>query len=131
MPYIAAIDQGTTTTRFILTKTEGEVVAQAQFEHKQIMPRQGWVEHDPMEIWRNTRRAVVEAMASKDITDEDIAALGVTNQRETAVIWEKSTGKPIYNAIVWQDTRTNHDGDPARFQKKTGLLNNSYPAGPK
>ena len=131
MPYIAAIDQGTTTTRFILTTTEGEVVAQAQFEHKQIMPRQGWVEHDPMEIWRNTRRAVVEAMASKDITDEDIAALGVTNQRETAVIWEKSTGKPIYNAIVWQDTRTNHDGDPARFQKKTGLLNNSYPAGPK
>ncbi|QPK83148.1 glycerol kinase GlpK [Corynebacterium qintianiae] len=131
MPLIAAIDQGTTTTRFILTTLEGKVVAHAQYEHKQIMPRQGWVEHDPVEIWRNTRRAAGEAMASHDITDEDIAALGVTNQRETAVIWEKSTGKPIYNAIVWQDTRTNHDGDPARYQDRTGLLHNSYPAAPK
>ena len=82
MPFIAAIDQGTTTTRFILTTVEGKVVAHAQYEHKQIMPRQGWVEHDPMEIWRNTRRAAGEAMASHDITEEDIAALGVTNQRE-------------------------------------------------
>ena len=131
MPFIAAIDQGTTTTRFILTTVEGKVVAHAQYEHKQIMPRQGWVEHDPMEIWRNTRRAAGEAMASHDITEEDIAALGVTNQRETAVVWEKSTGKPIYNTIVWQDTRTHHDGDPKRYLKATGLLHNSYPAAPK
>lgn len=131
MPYIAAIDQGTTTTRFILTDLSGRVVAQAQYEHRQIMPRQGWVEHDPLEIWRNTRRAAGEAMASQDITEEEIAALGVTNQRETAVVWEKATGKPIYNAIVWQDTRTNHDGDATRFQERTGLLHNSYPAGPK
>ena len=129
--YILAIDQGTTSTRAIVFDHDGQIISTGQQEHEQIFPKSGWVEHDPMEIWRNTRRAVVEAMASKDITDEDIAALGVTNQRETAVIWEKSTGKPIYNAIVWQDTRTNHDGDPARFQKKTGLLNNSYPAGPK
>ena len=131
MPYIAAIDQGTTSTRFILTTPEGRVVANAQYEHEQIMPRQGWVEHDALEIWRNARRAAGEAMASQDITDDEIAALGVTNQRETAVIWEKSTGKPIYNAIVWQDTRTNHDGDPERFKDKTGLLHNSYPAAPK
>ncbi|AWB84851.1 glycerol kinase GlpK [Corynebacterium liangguodongii] len=131
MPYIAAIDQGTTTTRFILTDLEGKVVAHAQYEHEQIMPRQGWVEHDPVEIWRNTRRAAGEAMASQDITEEDIVALGVTNQRETAVVWERETGKPVYNAIVWQDARTNHDGDPTAFQGKTGLLHNSYPAGPK
>ena len=131
MPYIAAIDQGTTSTRFIVTTTGGRVISQAQFEHEQIMPRQGWVEHDPLEIWRNTRRAVAEALAEKDIAEGEIAALGITNQRETAVVWEKATGKPIYNAIVWQDTRTNHDGDPARFLGKTGLLHNSYPAGPK
>ncbi|WP_288833155.1 glycerol kinase GlpK [uncultured Corynebacterium sp.] len=131
MPYIAAIDQGTTSTRVVITTTEGRVVSQAQFEHGQIMPRQGWVEHDPMEIWRNTRRAIAEALAQKDITEGDIAALGITNQRETAVVWDRETGKPAYNAIVWQDTRTNHDGDPARHMRTTGLLHNSYPAGPK
>ncbi|MDY5785053.1 glycerol kinase GlpK [Corynebacterium sp.] len=131
MLFIAAIDQGTTSTRCVLTTLDGRVVSQAQFEHSQIMPRQGWVEHDPVEIWRNTRRAVAAAVAEKDISENDVAALGITNQRETAVVWEKDTGTPIYNAIVWQDTRTNHDGDPARYLDKTGLLHNSYPAGPK
>ncbi|WJY68989.1 glycerol kinase GlpK [Corynebacterium auris] len=131
MPYIAAIDQGTTSTRVIVTTTEGTVCSQAQFEHEQIMPRQGWVEHDPLEIWRNTRRALAQALAEKDIAEADIAALGITNQRETAVVWEKETGRPVYNAIVWQDTRTNFDGNPAQHLEKTGLLRNSYPAGPK
>ena len=131
MPLVAAIDQGTTSTRVFITDDHGQVVSQAQFEHKQYLPRQGWVEHDPEEIWRNTRRAIVEALASKDIDERDVVALGITNQRETAVVWEKATGKPIYNAIVWQDTRTNHDGDPYAYQQKTGLLHNSYPAGPK
>ncbi|RMD14106.1 FGGY family carbohydrate kinase, partial [Corynebacterium gottingense] len=133
MPLIAAIDQGTTSTRAVITDTEGRVVAQAQFEHTQHMPREGWVEHDPMEIWRNTRRALSEAMAEADIAEDDIGALGLTNQRETAVIWDKATGAPIYNAIVWQDTRTNpeNDADPGRYLERTGLLHNSYPAGPK
>ena len=125
MPYIAAIDQGTTSTRVVITDREGHVISQAQYEHRQHMPKQGWVEHDPVEIWRNTRRAIVEALADKDIADEDIAALGITNQRETAVIWEKDTGTPIYNAIVWQDTRTNpNDTDPGKYLRKTGLLHN-------
>lgn len=131
MPLLAAIDQGTTSTRVFITDADGAVVSQAQFEHAQHMPRQGWVEHDPVEIWRNTRKALVAAMADKDISEQDIAALGISNQRETAVIWDKRTGKPIYNAIVWQDTRTNHGGDPAAYLDRTGLLHNSYPAGPK
>ena len=131
MPLLAAIDQGTTSTRVFITDADGAVVSQAQFEHAQHMPRQGWVEHDPVEIWRNTRKALVAAMADKDISEQDIAALGISNQRETAVIWDKRTGKPIYNAIVWQDTRTNHGGDPAAYLDQTGLLHNSYPAGPK
>ena len=106
MPLVAAIDQGTTSTRVFITDDHGQVVSQAQFEHKQYLPRQGWVEHDPEEIWRNTRRAIVEALASKDIDERDVVALGITNQRETAVVWEKATGKPIYNAIVWQCRRT-------------------------
>ncbi|MCP1387524.1 glycerol kinase GlpK [Corynebacterium sp. TA-R-1] len=131
--YIAAIDQGTTSTRVIITDTDGTVVSQAHYEHAQIMPREGWVEHDAMEIWRNTRRAVVEALAKQDIADEDISALGITNQRETAVIWEKDTGRPIYNAIVWQDTRTNPEStdDLGKYLKQTGLLHNSYPSAPK
>ena len=131
MTLLAAIDQGTTSTRFVVATTGGKVIAQAQFEHRQILPREGWVEHDPLEIWRNTRRAMSDAVASADIDEAAIAALGLTNQRETAVIWERATGKPIYNAIVWQDTRTSYDGDATEFQATTGLLRNSYPAGPK
>lgn len=131
MTLLAAIDQGTTSTRFVVATTGGKVIAQAQFEHRQILPREGWVEHDPLEIWRNTRRAMSDAVASADIDEAVIATLGLTNQRETAVIWERATGKPIYNAIVWQDTRTSYDGDATEFQATTGLLRNSYPAGPK
>ena len=131
MTLLAAIDQGTTSTRFVVATTGGKVIAQAQFEHRQILPREGWVEHDPLEIWRNTRRAMSDAVASADIDEAAIATLGLTNQRETAVIWERATGIPIYNAIVWQDTRTSYDGDATEFQATTGLLRNSYPAGPK
>ncbi|EFK55436.1 glycerol kinase GlpK [Corynebacterium genitalium ATCC 33030] len=131
--YIAAIDQGTTSTRCYITTTDGEVAGTAQFEHEQIMPREGWVEHDPREIWRNTRRALSEALVDADLELEDISAVGLTNQRETAVVWDKATGRPVYNAIVWQDTRTERvgEGEKDRYLRKTGLLANSYPAGPK
>lgn len=131
--YLVAIDEGTTSTRCLITNSTGEVVSAAQFEHEQIMPQQGWLEHDPVEIWANVRRGVSEALATVDLTAGDIAALGLTNQRETAVVWEKTTGRPIYNAIVWQDTRTARVGgaDSTRWLERTGLLANSYPAGPK
>lgn len=136
--YIAAIDQGTTSTRCVIVDRDGQVRSSAQFEHRQIMPQQGWVEHDPLEIWNNTRRAMSVALADVDLAAADIAAVGVTNQRETAVVWEKDTGKPIHNAIVWQDTRTTRlcerlAGEEGfrRWQERTGLLINSYPAGPK
>ena len=135
MPFIAAIDQGTTSTRCYITTDDGEVLGTAQFEHDQIMPREGWVEHDPQQIWRNTRRALSEALVDADLELEDLHAMGLTNQRETAVIWDKHTGKPIYNAICWQDTRTEDFGEEGapkdRYMRKTGLLANSYPAGPK
>ncbi|GAB3695684.1 glycerol kinase GlpK [Corynebacterium nasicanis] len=125
--YVAAIDQGTTSTRCVIVDAAGQVVSSAQYEHRQIMPRQGWVEHDPREILENTRRAIAA------VSREDIVAWGITNQQETAVVWEKATGRPIHNAIVWQDTRTSSiAGDDARrWMSRTGLLANSYPAGPK
>ncbi|GAB3695689.1 glycerol kinase GlpK [Corynebacterium nasicanis] len=131
--YVAAIDQGTTSTRCVIIDAAGQVVSSGQYEHRQIMPRQGWVEHDPLEIWANTRRAVSSAMVDIDVSPDRIAALGLTNQRETAVVWEKATGRPIHNAIVWQDTRTSSiaGDDPRRWLDRTGLLANSYPAGPK
>lgn len=136
--YIAAIDQGTTSTRCVIVDRAGQVISSAQFEHRQVMPQQGWVEHDPMEIWDNTRRAMSVALADVDLAAGDIAVIGVTNQRETAVVWEKETGRPIHNAIVWQDTRTAElcrelSGEEGfrRWQDRTGLLINSYPAGPK
>ncbi|AIT62015.1 glycerol kinase GlpK [Corynebacterium doosanense] len=130
---LAAIDQGTTSTRCVIITRSGEVVASAQCEHRQIMPRQGWVEHDAAEIWANVRQVVSQAVVDIDATPEDISALGLTNQRETAVVWEKATGRPIHNAIVWQDTRTSAigGGDPERWLERTGLLASSYPAGPK
>ncbi|MHA2790012.1 glycerol kinase GlpK [Corynebacterium sp. S7] len=132
MTLIAAIDQGTTSTRCIIINPAGDVLAQAQYEHEQIMRREGWVEHDPIEIWRNVRRVVSDVMVDLDVSAGEISALGVTNQRETAVIWEKSTGRPIYNAIVWQDTRTaDQDIELTEYMSRTGLLANSYPAGPK
>ncbi|AJI79985.1 MULTISPECIES: glycerol kinase GlpK [Corynebacterium] len=136
--YVAAIDQGTTSTRCIIFNHDGEQVSVGQLEHEQIFPEKGWVEHDPEEIWSNTRRAVGEALANADINIEDIAALGITNQRETTVVWDKKTGKPVYNAIVWQDTRTTEickelagEEGADKWRRRTGLIINSYPAGPK
>jgi len=104
--YVMAIDQGTTSTRAIVFDHSGSIVSSGQLEHEQILPRAGWVEHDPAEIWRNTREVVGQALARPDIDRSDIAAVGITNQRETTVVWDKNTGEPVYNAIVWQDTRT-------------------------
>ncbi|MGJ8500990.1 FGGY family carbohydrate kinase, partial [Glaesserella parasuis] len=100
------IDQGTTSTRAMIFNKSGGVVSVGQKEHEQIFPKAGWVEHDPLEIWRNTQEVIGLALSRADITRHDIAAVGITNQRETAVVWDKNTGKPVYNAIVWQDTRT-------------------------
>jgi glycerol kinase len=105
--YVAAIDQGTTSTRFMIFDYGGNVIAVDQKEHQQIFPKPGWVEHDPLEIWERTQEVMNGAtMKMRGLRSADIAAIGITNQRETTVIWEKNTGKPIYNAIVWQDTRT-------------------------
>ncbi|MCS6849080.1 MAG: glycerol kinase GlpK [Anaerolineae bacterium] len=136
--FIAAIDQGTTSTRCILFNHEGQPVATAQQEHRQIYPQPGWVEHDPMEIWANAQSVFAEALARANARSADIAAIGITNQRETTIVWEKATGKPIYNAIVWQDTRTASicaelakDGGQDRYRAKTGLPLATYFSGPK
>jgi glycerol kinase len=136
--YAAAVDQGTTSTRFMIFDHSGKVVSVAQKEHEQIYPKPGWVEHDPMEIWARTQEVIKEALAKANVDPKDIAAVGVTNQRETTVIWEKATGKPVYNAIVWQDTRTDRicndlakDGGQDRFRPKVGLPLATYFSGPK
>jgi glycerol kinase len=136
--YVLAIDQGTTSTRAMVFDHSGKVVSTGQLEHEQIFPRAGWVEHDPEEIWRNTREVIGQALSRADITRHDIAAVGITNQRETTVVWEKATGKPVYNAIVWQDTRTQSivdrfaaDGGVERFKQKVGLPLSTYFAGTK
>ncbi|MCZ4535440.1 glycerol kinase GlpK [Gordonia terrae] len=135
---MAAIDQGTTSTRAMIFDHEGRVVGAEQLEHEQIFPRAGWVEHDAAEIWRNTRRVGAAALASAELTAKDIVACGLTNQRETTVIWERDTGKPVHNAIVWQDTRTDDlctelagDVGMDRFRDRTGLPLSTYFAGPK
>jgi glycerol kinase len=137
--YVAAIDQGTTSTRCMVFSHAGEVVSVEQKEHEQIFPKAGWVEHDPEEIWRNTREVAAGALAKGDLHAKDIVAVGITNQRETAVVWDKSTGKPVYNAIVWQDTRTDRicaelealGGGQDRYKAKTGLPLATYFSGPK
>ncbi|MGW8317977.1 MAG: glycerol kinase GlpK [Candidatus Promineifilaceae bacterium] len=136
--YVAAVDQGTTSTRCMLFNHSGGVVSVAQKEHEQIYPKPGWVEHDPMEIWERTQEVVKEAVAAAGAQPGDIAAVGVTNQRETTVVWDKNTGKPYYNAIVWQDTRTDRicndlakDGGQDRFRPKVGLPLATYFSGPK
>ena len=136
--YVAAIDQGTTSTRFILFDHAGNVVAVDQKEHQQIYPKPGWVEHDPLEIWERTQRVIRGALEKAGAEPSDIAAVGVTNQRETTVVWEKETGRPIYNAIVWQDTRTDEicnelgkEGGQDRLRAKTGLPLATYFSGPK
>jgi glycerol kinase len=136
--YSAAVDQGTTSTRFMIFNHSGEVVSVYQLEHEQIYPQAGWVEHDPMEIWARTQDVIKAAMEKAGVKAEDIVAIGVTNQRETTVAWNKKTGKPYYNAIVWQDTRTKDicdeltkDGGQNRFRVKVGLPINTYFSGPK
>jgi glycerol kinase len=136
--YVAAVDQGTTSTRFMIFDHAGTVVSIDQKEHEQIYPKPGWVEHDPMEIWKCTEEVIEGALKKSDVSPKDIAAVGITNQRETAVVWEKATGKPIYNAIVWQDTRTDticnelaKDGGQDHFREKVGLPLATYFSGPK
>ena len=136
--YAAAIDQGTTSTRFMIFDHGGKVVEVDQREHEQIYPKPGWVEHNPMEIWQRTEEVIAEALKKSKVDPKDIAAVGVTNQRETTVVWEKATGKPVYNAIVWQDTRTDticndlaKDGGQDRFRPKVGLPLATYFSGPK
>jgi len=104
--YVLAIDQGTTSSRAIIFDHAGTIVSTGQKEHEQIFPKAGWVEHNPVEIWDNVREVIGQALSKGDLTRHDIAAVGITNQRETAVVWNKNTGEPVYNAIVWQDTRT-------------------------
>ncbi len=136
--YIGSIDQGTTSTRFVIFDQAGNIVAFDQKEHKQIFARPGWVEHDPMEIWACTRDVIDRTLAKGGFNASDLAAIGITNQRETALVWEKSTGRPIYNAIVWQDTRTDSicndlakEGGQDRLRNKTGLPLATYFSGPK
>src|SRR5436305_99262 len=116
--YIGAIDQGTTSTRFIVFDRAGRIVACAQKEHRQLYPQPGWVEHDPEGIWQKTQEVIAEGMKCAGLRAADLAALGITNQRETAVVWERRTGRPLMNAIVWQDMRV--ADDVARFSRAMG-----------
>jgi len=136
--YIGAIDQGTTSTRFIVFDRGGRVVAIAQKEHEQIYPRPGWVEHNAEEIWQRTREVIADATAKGGIRPADLAAIGITNQRETTVVWNRRTGKSVANALVWQDTRVadyvaelSKSGGQDRFREKTGLPLTTYFSGLK
>jgi len=136
--YIAAIDQGTTSSRCMIFDAAGAVAARAQTEHRQIHPRPGWVEHDALEIWANVSGVVSAAMAKLGVGPSDLAAVGITNQRETTLLWESATGRPVANAIVWQDTRTaalvetlGADGGQDRFRGQCGLPLATYFSGPK
>lgn len=135
--YILAIDQGTTSTRAVVFDHSGSMVSSGQLEHSQIFPQAGWVEHDPVEIWNNTRQVIDLALSSGKLTREKITAVGITNQRETTVVWSRATGEPVYNAIVWQDTRTQlivdriADGDVHRYRNRVGLPLATYFSGTK
>jgi len=137
--YVLAIDQGTTSSRAIIFNHAGTIVETAQLEHEQIFPRAGWVEHDAEEIWKNTREVTANVLARANLTFGDIVAVGITNQRETAVVWDKTTGTPVYNAIVWQDTRTAKiaeelgalGGGADRYKDRVGLPLATYFSGPK
>ena len=136
--YIGAIDQGTTSTRFIVFDRSGSVVSVAQKEHEQIYPNPGWVEHNPDEIWKSTQEVIAEAMRKRRLRPSDLAAIGITNQRETTVVWDRKTGKPLANALVWQDTRVadyvselSNGGGQDRFRSKTGLPLTTYFSGLK
>src|SRR3954465_1578529 len=136
--YVAALDQGTTSTRCMLFDHGGKVVSVSQKEHEQIYPKPGWVEHDAKEIWARTQEVAEGALKEAGASTDDIAALGITNQRETTLVWDRTTGEPVHNAIVWQDTRTDRlvdelssDGGQNRFQEQTGLPLATYFSGPK
>jgi glycerol kinase len=143
--YIGALDQGTTSTRFMIFDHRGRVVSVAQKDHEQIYPQPGWVEHDPLEIWRRTLEVIDEAAEARGLRAKDLSAIGITNQRETTVVWNKATGIPVYNALVWQDTRVaeavaklTREAGPAgpsagqdRFRAKTGLPLSTYFSGLK
>jgi glycerol kinase len=136
--YVAAIDQGTTSTRFIVFDHSGNVVSVDQKEHRQIYPKPGWVEHDPLEIWERTEQVIAGALSKAGISAGELAAVGITNQRETTIVWDRASGKPVYNAIVWQDTRTDTlcnalagTGGQDRLRAKTGLPLATYFSGPK
>lgn len=136
--YILSLDQGTTSSRAIIVDHSGEIKAIAQREFKQIFPQSGWVEHDPIEIWSSQKSVISEAAAKLGVDNADIAAIGITNQRETTIVWDRKTGKPIYNAIVWQDRRTSEYCDELRkaghfdlIQSKTGLVIDAYFSGTK
>jgi glycerol kinase len=136
--YAAAVDQGTTSTRFMVFDHSGQVVSVDQKEHEQIYPRAGWVEHDANEIWQRCEEVIKGGLEKGNVDPKEIAAVGVTNQRETTVVWDRSTGEPVQNAIVWQDTRTDKicnelaaDGGQDRFRPKTGLPLATYFSGPK
>jgi glycerol kinase len=136
--YIGAIDQGTTSTRFIVFDRSGRIVSVAQKEHEQIFPQPGWVEHDASEIWRRTQEVIGDALKQRGLQSRDLAAIGITNQRETTVVWDRKTGHPVYNALVWQDTRVDsyipdlaRSGGIDRFRAKTGLPLATYFSGLK
>ena len=136
--YAAALDQGTTSTRCMIFDHGGQVVSVNQKEHEQIYPKPGWVEHDANEIWSRTQEVIDEAMEAAGASADDIAGVGITNQRETTLVWDRNTGEPVHNALVWQDTRTDklvdefsRDGGQARFQEKVGLPLATYFSGPK
>ncbi|MGH3897399.1 MAG: glycerol kinase GlpK [Pseudonocardiaceae bacterium] len=136
--YVAAIDQGTTSTRCMVFDHDGRVVSADQREHRQHFPQAGWVEHDALEVWANTREVAAGALAKADLTPGDIAAVGITNQRETTVVWDRLSGEPVHNAIVWQDTRTDRlctelggSTGADRYRNRTGLPLSTYFAGPK
>jgi glycerol kinase len=131
--YLGSIDQGTTSTRFIVFDRSGRIVASEQKEHEQIYPRAGWVEHDAEEIWRRTQEVIAAALEQRALTASDLAAVGITNQRETIVLWDRQTGRPVHNAIVWQDTRVAEEvavfsqkGGQDRFRAQTGLPLSTY-----
>ena len=136
--YIAAIDQGTTSTRCMIFDHSGSVVSVDQMEHEQIFPRAGWVEHNPTEVWNNTRQVIGGALSKANLNSGNIKAVGITNQRETTVVWDKTTGEPVCNAIVWQDTRTQKicdelagDTGAEKYKAKVGLPLATYFSGPK
>ncbi|MBI3647405.1 MAG: glycerol kinase GlpK [Actinobacteria bacterium] len=136
--YVGAIDQGTTSSRFMIFDHGGNVIGVDQKEHEQIYPKPGWVEHDPKEIWTRTNEVIKGALKKAGLSPSDLAAVGVTNQRETTVVWDRKTGEPVYNALVWQDTRTQDivdalsaDGGQDRFREKAGLPLATYFSGTK